>query len=56
MKKGIFYNYKTTTPALCAIAIIVVYYLGYITTEQVTISVTLLTSVGLLGSKDHDKL
>lgn len=48
-------NYKTTLPALCVVIAVGVYWLGYLTTEQLVTGVSVLTGLGLLGSKDYDK-
>jgi len=50
--KKIFTNYKTTIPALLGLVAVTVYWMGYITTEQFSVGIALLTSLGLLGAKD----
>lgn len=52
--KSLLKNYKTTIPAVLGIVSVAVYWAGYITTEQFTTGIALLTTVGLLGAKDYD--
>lgn len=48
-------NYKTSIPAIMALIAVGLYWKGYITTEQLTVGVGVLTSVGLFGAKDANK-
>jgi len=52
MKNHLFQNYKTSVPALATLLIIGLNTLKVIDNEQTNIFIGLLTSVGLIGSKD----
>jgi len=51
--KGLFKNYKTSIPALLGVVLIGLYVWGKIDSEQLTIGIGALGSLGLLAAKDH---
>lgn len=53
--KGLLKNYKTSIPALLGIVAIGMYFFDYINSEQLTIGIGALGSLGLLAAKDHSK-
>lgn len=46
-------NYKTSLPALLALACVGLYFFDAIDKEQLTVGVSTLVALGLLGAKDH---
>ena len=50
--KNILVNYKTSFSALAIVICIVLYLFDEITTEQLTVVVSLITGFGFLGSRD----
>lgn len=50
-----FKNFKTTVPAILAVAVCGAYAMKYIDTEQFTLITTLLISAGLIAAKDSGK-
>jgi hypothetical protein len=48
-------NYKTTVPAVIALLAVGLHWGGFINQDQLIAGATILSAVGLLGSKDFDK-
>lgn len=48
-------NYKTSVPAILGLIAVGLNYAGIITIEQLTVGVSVLVSVGLIGAKDSEK-
>lgn len=53
--KSILTNYKTSIPALLGLVCVGLYFGDLITEKQLTVGVTTLLSLGVLGAKDHTK-
>jgi hypothetical protein len=47
-------NYKTSIPAILGLVAVILYWTGFINTEQLTTGMAVLTGLGLLGAKDAD--
>jgi hypothetical protein len=45
-------NHKTSVPGALALGLVGLYLFSIITTEQITVCVSVLTAVGLMASKD----